>query len=96
MSDSESVLLELPEPCLLAVLRRCADDSPRSLFSAARAHSRLQQAAAAVLSNLRAVIRSSDSMLLYLSKHGQHLASISLQGEAGFTVTLSLPPTCSG
>ena len=39
-----SLLLALPEPCLLAVLQYCASDDLCSVFSAARAHSKLHQA----------------------------------------------------
>jgi hypothetical protein len=49
----QSVLLtELPDPCLLRVLQCCAADDQRSLLSAARAHSRLHQAAVQALSSI--------------------------------------------
>jgi hypothetical protein len=70
---------------MLAVLRCCADDL-RSLFSAARAHSRLHQAAVQVTSSIRAVVpqqQHADSVLLYLSNHGQHVHSIDLEGVFG-------------
>jgi hypothetical protein len=49
MDDDKSLLLALPDTCLLAVLQCCAADDQRSLFSAARAHGRLQQAAMVAL-----------------------------------------------
>lgn len=78
----QSALLQLPDPCLLLVLSYCADD-PRSLFSAARAHSRLHQAAVSVLSSIKAVLpqqQGADSILLYLQNHGKHINSIDLEG----------------
>ena len=81
-TQSASWLLELPEPCLLAVLRCCADD-PRSLFSAARAHSRLHQAAVQSLNSITAVLHQQqqvDSMLLYLDNNGQHVSSLAIDG----------------
>jgi hypothetical protein len=76
-------LVDLPEPCLLMVLRCLADDQI-SLCSAARAHSRLHQAAVTVLHSITAVIeqqQQADSVLVYFSKHGQHIDSISLKGD---------------
>ena len=79
--QSASLLLQLPDPCLLEVLRCCADD-PRSLFSAARAHSRLRQAAVLAANSIRPVLKQqqqqADSLLLYLTNHGQHIDSITL------------------
>ena len=77
---SVTELLQLPDSCLLAVLRCCADD-PRSLFSAARAHSRLHQAAVLATSSISAVLKhqqQADSVLLYVTNHAQHVSSISL------------------
>jgi hypothetical protein len=97
--QSASKLLQLPEPCLVAVLGYCADD-PRSLFSAARAHSRLQQAAAVAASSIKAVRavvteqQQADSVLLYLAHHGQHVDSISIekpQGIKGWVRITELP-----
>ena len=81
-SEPQSVprLLQLPDFCLLAVLRCCADD-PRSLFSAARAHSRLHQAAVLAANSISVVLtqqQQADSVLLYLTNHGQQVSSISL------------------
>jgi hypothetical protein len=50
-----SLLLALPDPCLVAVLRCCAADSQCSLFNAARAHSRLRQAAVLALRSITTV-----------------------------------------
>jgi hypothetical protein len=71
---SLSLLLALPDPCLLAVLQFCAADNQRSLFCAARAHSRLHQAAVLALPSITANLKDQqqvDSVLLYLSKHDQ-------------------------
>jgi hypothetical protein len=78
--SSVTELLQLPDSCLLAVLRCCAED-PRSLFSAARAHSRLHQAAVLAASSISVVLaqqQQADSVLLYLTNHGQQVSSISL------------------
>ena len=75
-------LLALPDPCLLVVLQCCAADDLRSLFSAARAHSRLHQAAALALSSVKLLMRpqqQADSVLLYLDRHGSHVNSLELR-----------------
>ena len=78
MTDSVPQLLQLPDACLLAVLQCCADD-PRSLFSAARAHSRLHQAAVLAASSVTVVRNRQqrlDNVLLYLANNGEHVGSI--------------------
>jgi hypothetical protein len=90
--DGSSLLLALPRPCLLAVLQCLAADDQRSFFCAARAHSRLHQAAVLALRSITAVVtqqQQADSVLLYLSKHGQHVDSVSIEytgddGECAF------------
>jgi hypothetical protein len=79
--QSESRLLQLPNDCLLLVLRFCWHD-PRSLFSAARAHSTLHHTAALAASSMEAQTsqRQVDSVLDYLTNHGQHIDSINLEG----------------
>ena len=69
------MLVDLPESCLLAVLQHFADH-PASLFSAARAHSRLHQAAVQVLSSIdvqTATQQQVDSLMLYTDRHCQHV-----------------------
>jgi hypothetical protein len=64
------------------------------LLSAAKAHSRLHQAAVIALRSITAVKatqQQADGMLQYLEKHGQHLDSISISGDRGCTITLPLP-----
>jgi hypothetical protein len=56
------LLLELPDPCLLAVLQCCAADDLRSLLCAATAHSRLHQAAFAALRSITAVVRQQSTL----------------------------------
>ena len=82
------MLLALPDPCLVAVLRYTygADeyekDAP-SMFSAARAHSRLHQAAVLAVSSIKAHLMKQqqvDSILLYLTKHGKHILSLEVVG----------------
>lgn len=76
-------LLQLPEPCLLAVLQFCAND-PHSMFNAARAHSRLQQAAVVSLSSITVRLKrqpQADGLLHYLSKHGQHVRKLDATGD---------------
>jgi hypothetical protein len=76
------LLRKLDDTCLLAVLRCCADD-PRSLFSAARAHGRLHQAAVLAASSMRVEgctttkkRRTLESVLCYLTNHQQHVSSL--------------------
>jgi hypothetical protein len=74
-------LLALPDPCLLAVLQCCAAKDPRSLFSAARAHSRLHKAAVLAVSSVSTTVRQqqqSGSVLLYLDRHGSHVNRLKL------------------
>ena len=103
MADTSpaSLLLQLPDPCLLAVLGCLADD-PASLFSAARAHSRLHQAAGEALSSITVTVKTQQqldhSLLPYLGKHGQHVNSMTVRGDwdtsALATVRLRQLPTC--
>ena len=75
-------LVQLPDPCLLAVLKCCADDRV-SLANAALTHSRLHQAAVLALSSVTVYARTQqhvDSLLMYLSKHGGHVDSLALEG----------------
>jgi hypothetical protein len=79
-TQTESLLVQLPDACLLAVLQFCADD-PRSLFSAARAHSRIHQAAVLAFSSIKVVVKhqqQADRVVAYLRKHGHHISSVQL------------------
>jgi hypothetical protein len=94
-APAESLLLVLPDACLLAVLQCCATDDLSSLFSAAQAHSRLHQAALLALSSIKAAVnqQQADNVVLYLDKHGQYVDSIQLRGRPGDAVHLpQLPP----
>ena len=97
MSSQHSLLVQLPEACLLAVLRCCADDL-QALFSAARAHSRLYHAASLALDSIQLTDTHQhqlDGMLLYLATHGQHVGSVNLKGFAEYedrTTIRQLPP----
>ena len=89
MSTSDTMsLTDLPDICLLAVLQcrtAMADDNTwnqRSLLSAARAHSRLHQAAVTVLHSVKARVKTQKQMLLYLSRHAQHIDSLRISGES--------------
>ena len=75
-------LLQLPDPCLLAVMQCCADD-PRSLFSAARAHSRLHQAAVLPLRSMTATVNHETvaSAVSYLTSHGQHIEDLDMMSK---------------
>jgi hypothetical protein len=90
-------LLQLPDPCLLRVLQCCANDLP-SLFSAARAHSRLQQASVLALSSITAydiTHQRADGLVQYLSTYGHHIHSIEITGDAdqlGALPRFQLPP----
>lgn len=76
-------MLQLPDECMLEVLR-CHADDPRTLFSAARAHSRLHKAAVTVMTAAHSSIQGRftqqqvDSLQLYLSNHGRHITSIDI------------------
>ena len=87
-----SLLLALPDPCLLTVLQCLADDQC-ALFNAARAHSRLRQASAVTLRNVTTSVtvqQHVDSVLMYLSNrlpaipwqlpHSLQLSSLQLVG----------------
>jgi hypothetical protein len=95
MADEEAVsLLQLPDPCLLAVLQCLADDAA-SLCSAARTHSRLHAAAVQALRSINPPeIKSQqllDSMMPYLKQHGQNVDELCLR--AHYSVALrQLPP----
>jgi hypothetical protein len=82
-------LLQLPDACLLAVLQ-CLSDDPASVCSAARAHSKLHQAAVLALSTITANLTTQqqldDSLLPYLAEHGQYIDSIHLLGCDNSTV----------
>ena len=54
-------LLQLPDAFLLAILQCCADNQ-RSLFSAARAHSRLHQAAVLAASSIMVELKEADTV----------------------------------
>ena len=74
-------LLQLPDSCLVAVLRCCAGDT-HSVCRAARAHSRLHQAAVQALSSITLVTDQQqrlDDLQLYLSQHGRHVSSLNLR-----------------
>jgi hypothetical protein len=96
--ESESAyfpLLDLPAPCLLAVMQFLAASDKHSLFLAARAHSKLRQAAVVALRSFKAHVFTQgkvDSLLLYLDKHGCHIDSMSLIGREmhGSALTASL------
>jgi hypothetical protein len=80
---AQSLLLALPDSCVLAILQCLAAEDQRSLFTAARVHSRLHQAAVAALSGITVTVvdqQQMDGVLLYLNKHGQHVDSIQLFG----------------
>jgi hypothetical protein len=89
-------LLALPNPCLVVVLQQCGANDQRSLFSAARAHSRLHQAAAAALHSITATVPDQqrvESVMLYLSKYSPRIDSLNLTGEFHSAAGLvQLPP----
>jgi hypothetical protein len=98
MSQQQSApfpLLALPDPCLLVVLQCCATTDQLSLFSVARAHSRLHQAAVAVLRSIDIPILQQqrlDSVLLYLDRHGSHVNSLNLRRPLQERLTLHQLP----
>jgi hypothetical protein len=61
---------------------RCCADDPRTLFSAARAHSRLHRAAVLAASSFTAELKNDQvhGMLAYLAKYGQRISSVALSG----------------
>jgi hypothetical protein len=87
--DSAPSLLELPDPCVLALMQCCAADDLRSFFSAARAHSRLHQAAKVALTSITFTVRNqrqADKLIVYLHQHGQHVAHVDLTGSESLSV----------
>jgi hypothetical protein len=85
MADEGFLLLALPDPCLLRVLQCCAADDHRSLFNAARAHSKLHQAAVVALRSITLHVSQQqqiDGVMVYLGKHHQHVDSFELVGAA--------------
>ena len=93
--EAPSLLLALPDDCLLPILQYCAANGQHSLFSAARAHSRLHQAAVAALRSITAPVtrqQQLDSVLLYLSKHGDHTNSVEFKGDGDYRATLRQLP----
>jgi hypothetical protein len=93
-SLGQSLLLALPDPCLQAVLQCCAADQ-RSLFSAARAHSRLHQAVLLVLQrSFQGFVPQQqllNSVLAYIHKRGRQIDSLDLR--AVHSVTLRQLPS---
>jgi hypothetical protein len=90
--EASLLLTDLPDPCLLVVLR-CLSDDPDSLCSAARAHSRLHQAAVVALGTVSAKITTQQQVadsLPYLRKHSQHIDSMQLRGGGATPVSLSV------
>ena len=80
-------LLQLPDTLLQSVLQCCAGNEPASWANAARAHSKLHQAAVQALHSITADVQDIgqlDSLLLYLEKHGQHVDSIHLISDMEF------------
>ena len=98
--DSATSLLDLPHPCLQAVLQCRAvnfyTDGNRALCSAARAHSRLHQAAVAALHSIAKYApkqRDALRVMLYLEKHGQHVSHLHMNGNDRFTGSIRRLPT---
>jgi hypothetical protein len=90
-ASAPSLLLALPDLCLVAVLQCCAVADQHSLFSAARAHSRLHQAAVLALRKFTTVVRAQqqmDDVVLYLSKHSHNVNSIELAGPEAASMQL--------
>jgi hypothetical protein len=83
MDTTEAVsLLDLPDPCLLAVLRCCCSTDLRSLFNAGRAHSRLRQAAVAALSSISITVNTQQQIQgfrQYLTLHSSEVTSLDVQ-----------------
>lgn len=82
-SDVVMTLVELPTPCLQRILQLLMPDT-LSVSSAARAHSRLQQASVVALSSIYADATwnqaKQQSLLQYVRKHCQHISSMDLWG----------------
>lgn len=90
-------LLQLPDSFLLAVLH-CFVDEPRSLSSAARAHSRFNQAAVAavrIIGRITSAPKEQQQLVLvqqYLHRHGQHVSSLNFQKGADAPLFLQQLP----
>jgi hypothetical protein len=77
------------------VLQICAADDLRSIFSAARAHSRLHQAAVAALSSITTSLsqqKQLNDVLLYVEKYSRYVDSISIEGRWK-AILHQLPPS---
>jgi hypothetical protein len=75
------LLLALPDNCLLAVLQCCAAHNLRTLFSAARADSRLHQADLGALQVLDAPLckqQQADGLLLFLAEYAEQMDILSV------------------
>jgi hypothetical protein len=98
--DAPSFFQKMPsedflDSFLSAVLQQCADEDQRSLFSAARAHSRLHRAVTA-RSSIKAGIATQehmDSMLQYASKYSQHVDSLKVTGRYCHEVSIRQLPS---
>jgi hypothetical protein len=81
--DAEETLclLQLPDPCLLAILQ-CLEHDPVSLSAAARTHSRLHKLSQMVPRHIRRTIDEPevDWLLKNLSKYGKNVQTLSLMG----------------
>ena len=87
MAGEGSLLLALPDPCLLRVLQCCAADDHRSVFTAARSHSRLHQAAVVALHSIAVQVsqqQQMDDVVGYMARHGQHVNSLELTGTTAY------------
>jgi hypothetical protein len=89
-------LLDLPDPCLLAIISHCRSDA-RTLCNAALAHSSLHSAAAPAHTSisLRIMPGHMPSLLRFLTAHGQHVQHLHLSrdGSAVDLPALQLPPS---
>lgn len=81
LAEDPFPLLDLPDPCLLAVVRCC--EEPRTLRSAAMAHSRLRHAASIALSSSSACVHSQQqlgSLMQPLVNHPSHVGQLQVRG----------------
>jgi hypothetical protein len=91
---AKTSLVDLPAPCLLAIMRHCSSDAG-TLCSAAQAHSSLRSAAATAHTSITLHLscgRHLWSLLRFLTAHGQHVRHLALSSDLVGTIIRAAQP----
>lgn len=86
-AGSCSLLLALPGECLVGILQCFAAEDLCSLFSAARSHSKLHQAAVTALRSMTVAVTQKqqlDGVLHYLGKYSKHIDSLTVRNSTSW------------